>query len=72
MLTDDDIFRACQMALERDPAPIPTRLIAEGAGMSEQDAVCALMRASTAHHAMLRFRYPPLPEGALKKIIVAA
>ena len=71
-MTDDDIFQACQIALARDRRPIPTRLIAEGAGLSEQDAVCALMRASTAHSATLRFRFPPLPEGALQSIIVPA
>lgn len=68
MYTDDDIFRACQMTLADDPTPIPTRRIAEHAGLSEQDAIYALMRASKAHHATLIFRYPPLPEGALKAI----
>lgn len=70
--TDDEIFRACQKALESNPRPIPTRRIAEGAGISEDEAITALMRAAGDCGATLRFRFPPLPEGALKAILFPA
>jgi hypothetical protein len=63
MYTNSQIYEATKVLLKEGAVRISA--IAQGAEISEQDVTMALINEAANRNAVIQFRYPPIPEGAV-------